>query len=232
MAPPALARPTLRADDSAETVAPASIQLTCSRRASKYGGYSPGASIGTRGRERTPLPHHPTKPFARHPVPTRCYTPPMTAPGPSPQTVARIEQVREIIQARGWSSAVERELADEWGIAPRQVRRTRLWALEQLRADADEDAAAGVQAVAFLADVERHTEAAAKDGQMGPVSSMLRIRQTVLGIEKSPQEQPPPQAEDIVETVALLLRSDAETREAVTEALAADGWVLTLEKDG
>ena len=157
----------------------------------------------------------------------------MTAPGPTEETRERQAEVRRVLRAEGWGPHIVDRLCKEWGVKPRSIRKYRLGALREMKAEADEDRAAGVEALAFAEDVERHIDRAvvlSSSNGMGPVASLLRVKQTVLGIEKAPQEQAAPQEEDIVETVALLLRSDAEMREAVTEALAGEGWVLTLER--
>ena len=147
------------------------------------------------------------------------------------EVLARHQRVLDVIEEDGWSSERCSALAEEFGVKKPVVRKYRVAALRLKAAELAEVGREGERAE-FLANVERARQKTETAGEYGPLSSMLRIQQTALGIEKSPQEQPPPQAEDIVETVALLLRSDAETREAVTAALAADGWVLTLERGG
>jgi len=159
----------------------------------------------------------------------------MSHPGPSKQTRERMDEVRAIIKGEGWSDAVSSHLSEEWGVARRQVRRIRLMALKELKAEADEDAAEGVVALEFLADVERHTRRASEDGAHGPVSSLLKIRQTVLGVEKAPQEQQPVSSEDEVAVVALALSEDAEFAAAVREAMrergAWEGFVSPAQPD-
>ena len=148
------------------------------------------------------------------------------------QVQDRIDEVAEAVLEGWYQSSWVRKRAKDWGITPQTVRTyKRMWG-DDLAAEAAEtgDDARRQMLLERVRKSGRETQASGRATDAAHLNLEARIegfgQDSKVSVEVQHTE------DDIVETVALLLRSDAETREAVTAALAADGWVLTLERGG
>lgn len=159
----------------------------------------------------------------------------MPAPGPTPDSLEKQQRIREVLRTEGWGPPVQKRLCEEWGIAPRTLRKHRLNALRAIKAELDEERAEGLEAAAFLQDVERHIDTA--EGQsgrsgMGPVAALMRVKQTVLGVERAPAPAESVDPGEVLDLVAQLVTSDEDAWAEFAAKVEGLGFRVTLEESG
>lgn len=93
----------------------------------------------------------------------------------------RLDIIERTIETRGWSGRIERELAEEFGVARDTVRKYRVRALNEIAEGyrgLDRELARGE----FLLRVRENMQHAKAEGSFGPVATMLNIEGRALGV--------------------------------------------------